>query len=303
MRVLRYFIQYTVLIAFLLIAAGLIARESILFYSIQQLQASINKMDTISRRLEDYDLDCRGIGGPGTQAEHVHLRFLDSRRYALEVSCLYFPDQPIEIQSFSFLPYARKMPGKSGIIWNPATQASLTVEVFDRRTTVLLNEEIIKIKQGVHNVEGGNMPVTSCTGYGYACCDEVTSVGEGESIFGTQVSDCQQSCYEVCSARPTVLQLTSDPSADLSTNTVTVSSGSEITFYYTIDPANNLPVDRVIDFGDGAVAPLDSDQSTTSHVYSCPQSECRYTVSIRVTDSKGVQSAQTQISMMSVIVR
>jgi len=302
MRVIKYFVQYTLFIAGFLILSGALFREGVLFHSTDQLRRAISRMDSLSRRLDDFDTQCQTLGGPGVRAEDIQLRFTDSNTFAIEIICQFFPNQPVEVETLSFLPYANKISGKSGFIWDPSTITNIGIEVLQRKSTVLLDGDRVKISQGYEELEG-SMPATSCVGFGYMCCDLVTYTGEGSQLSGNQILDCSDNCFETCAPRPTVLQFSSDPTPDLTTQILTISRDTEVTFYYNVDLGKNRPVDTILDFGDGNVQSLEGGDGTAPHIYTCAQATCTYTATLTMTDSKGIQSAVTNISTLTVLVQ
>jgi hypothetical protein len=144
-------------------------------------------------------------------------------------------------------------------------------------------------------------PATSCAGFGYTCCQPETSIGQGEQI--TIATDCPRTCHTSCSVRPIILSVTTQPFLDQATRTVTVPRGSEVSIGYVVDQQMLEDVVTTIDYGDGQQQQFLEISGFSSHTYTCPTGNCRYTVEVSATAGNGVVSADTPITKLTVIVQ
>lgn len=304
MRILTLFVKYVVMITLVMGVTGLFIREAFLFWGTQQVRMAENKMELIAgaRFKSEYDKQCRDKGG-GRGAANVQatqLRFTSDTEYQVEVVCEFFSNDPIVIETYKLPMFVKKVPGQAGFVWNPDSTSGVVLEVYHRRTTLVLENEKFRMVQGKASIPG-SQPQATCGGFGYACCAAENEVGEGD-LF-KQVSDCPTQCFPTCVPRPTVLRFVSDPNPDLKTRTATVPKGSPIIFYFVTDPGKTGQATTQLQLGDGSIKDFTEFETDYTHQYQCDQAECAYTAKLVVTDSSGVISVPTAISTINVVVR
>jgi hypothetical protein len=143
--------------------------------------------------------------------------------------------------------------------------------------------------------------ITNCEGWGYACCNPLTQVGDGEAV-ADGIMSCPDSCYQRCRNRPAILSFASGPPADVKTRTVTVKQDSLVVFSYGVQDIDSSGVTVTIDYGDGQMAESTNQTDEFSHVYGCSGSQCRYQAELLAHDSEGLENSQTRINVITVIV-
>lgn len=300
MRILVLIIKYTLMIGLgLIILAGL-SRETLLFWGMIQVRGAENKMEltAAATRKADYDQQCRQKSGAAVQ--QVQLRFTSDTEYQLEAVCGFFSNDPIVIENYKLPPLVKKAKGQAGFVWDPNNKSGVVLEVYGRKTSVVLDGKSVKIIQGAADL-AGKQPVASCPGFGYECCSPETQVGIG-AVF-TQASDCVQSCYTSCQPRPSVLKFTSDPNPDLKSRTALVAKGAPMTFYYVIDPGKTPQATSVMQFGDDQSQTFSEKDGNFTHTYQCAKTECKYTATLTVTDQNGLASVLTPVATITVVIR
>lgn len=305
MRIILLLIKYTVAILIGGTVIALVTREVLLFWGTQQVKIAENKMEVQggAKLKEMYDNQCKtkGSGRAGMSAQSVQLRFTSDTEYQVEVVCTFFSNDPIVVQTYKLPPMVKKVSGQAGFTsTSKAVTGGLILEVYGRRTSLMIIDNKYKAVQGSHEIVGAQ-PEATCGGYGYACCSVETQIGTG-SVFSA-ASDCPTECFSSCRPRPSVLKFTSDPNPDLKTRTVTISKGAPITFYYVIDPGQMAQATTEIQFGDGQKQDFPEQDNNYTYQYQCAEVECRYTAQIVVSDVTGTTSVPTSISSINIVVR
>ncbi|MBU0974754.1 hypothetical protein KKD03_03585, partial [Patescibacteria group bacterium] len=133
------------------------------------------------------------------------------------------------------------------------------------------------------------------------CCQDVSQTGVGDKITG--LVDCEKTCYSSCATRPVILSFNSNPLFDPQLRSLTVSSEDTVEFTYVADAGKATTVGGVLDFGDGKKLPISGFAGQSSHTYSCTRASCEYIVRLVLEDNWGVESAETNISKIKIIVR
>jgi hypothetical protein len=303
MRIVTLFLKYSIALAIFLLVVGVIVREGLLFWGTAQLKDALRTTEITGRVDEEYDRQCRQIGGgkSGGGLERVQLRFLDDTHYVVEVICQFFTNAPITVGEYTLPMFVKKYPGSSGFIWDSTQKNAVTLEVYMRRNTVMLEQGKISLVQGVLNTdEPIAMPVTVCSGYGFQCCSTETQIGEDGQQ--PQASDCPEQCFQTCTSRPTILKLTSDPLPSTDTRTVRLGKGMPITYYYVTDSGQASSATTTLTLGDGQTQSFTDLEGSYTHQYQCDQPQCTYKVELTAVDATGIGSVSTAISVMTVVV-
>ncbi|MEN8253104.1 MAG: hypothetical protein ABFQ62_01870 [Patescibacteria group bacterium] len=297
MRIVKFLFTAVFIILLLFGSGFLIFRETLLLTAGSQIKVALKTLRKIKRDPTSYYYQCREKGGDVDEAvpEVFQLKFNDDKNYQLEVICRQFPLDPIIIDQYELPFMVSKAKGGSGIIWGNA-ESSLGLEILGRKTSIIVKNE--KVNTASFKADFGSTPLASCQGYGYKCCQEETSMGAGEQLFGT--SDCPRSCFDSCVSRPVILSFTSDPFYETKSRTVTIKKNEVVNFSYVVDPGAEDIKSVQISFGDGEEHDFIETTGRISHTYLCSKSVCSYEASIMATDTKNVDSANTGVAKIVV---
>lgn len=318
MRILAFLVKFTLLLFVVGAGAFLVAREVLLFTASHTVKRSITELVLASNK-GSAAASCRSRG----VSEHLtgqkpifQLRFISDTEYVLEVNCVENTIDPVLLSKKVLPPFVTKVQGGSGFTLDDR-QSAVELEVFrdiEKQLAALLFFEPTFITRSVtiaavagtivddfdpYDTENG--PITSCTGYGYFCCDGVSQQGVGNTISG--LSGCEQSCYAQCVSRPLVLSFTTSPFYEFQTRTLTITNGETVEFSYVSDPGKGNTVRATVDFGDGQTDSLTTDTGTMMHRYSCGQARCEYTAILTLVDNWGIESAKTDVSKVLIRVQ
>ncbi len=314
MRVLRYLFLWLSIVIVIAITGFFVAREGLLYWGISTVKQSLQQLQRASNQ-GSYEIECRRRGLSSGGQEFLQLRFLSSTEYVLEALCSQNSRDPILIERQQLPPFVEKAPGRSGFLWN-TSKSGIEIKVFgqleqqlnaflfnhgkwvSRSRTLLIDNRILHEGEELPSVESG--PITSCTGYGYECCQDVSHIGVGDRLVGT--TDCEKSCYSACVSRPVILSFTSNPFFDLKTRTIEIASGATVEFVYVADEGQASSVTATLDFGDGATEQVRATAKAVNHKFTCETTQCEYNVRISLKDNWGIESADTPVSTMIVIV-
>lgn len=303
-----------------------------------QLKESVKRMRRaqVSR---EYDIQCMAKGSQSVGSERVatlQLRFISDNEYVVEAICSQFIFSPIEVERGELPMMVTKESGQSGIVWGEEP-SGVIISLMGRKSGVFVRDGVISTD--INNMVGVEMadgPITSCQGYGFACCQSDFQEGLGDQLLG--VTDCPKTCYSSCRERPVVLSFASSPFVDPTTRQLTVKRGQNVTFSYVIsddqtDPFAGLNLEEEnqiavkmltivenflnpktqndqsednqvwIDFGDGQRSKFSDLQGSVERAYTCNKAQCVYTASIRAINGQGVESADTIINSIKVVVQ
>jgi len=303
MRVIRYL--FSALLFLGLIGAGLFFsfREIWLLRATSQIKTEIQQLRSISENAGAYIQQCRtkGITADTLQAiEAIQIRFTSPTEYAVEVVCAQFKLDPIVIETGSLPMFVSKTPGSSGVDWLTG-YSGVGLQMWGRTRGVIVEQSSIR-DTDISNLSGTSGPVTSCAGHGFTCCQQETSQGVGAQI--SNVTDCRQTCFESCVARPVVLSFVAQPNFDATTRRLTISSGEPVEMTYVVDTAGaDDTTEIVIDYGDGTSDTFNEPTGRATHSYQCNQQQCQYQVVLRAQQTEAeVSSVETPISTMTVVV-
>ncbi len=300
MRILKFFLTSAFVVGVLVLITGLITREVLLLWGVNRIKASVSELQAISRNATEYVRQCRQKGTPAGDEiiTSLQLRFTSSTQYALEVICSRFPLDPIVIRTQELPPFVKKRPGSTGILWGQEV-SGVGVEVFGRKRDVVVNDRSIKTAQPGKSTLGV-FPASTCSGYGYMCCQAETAEGVGEAYSG--VTDCPRTCYSACISRPVVLSFATDPFPEDQTRTISIQAGESVTFSYVVSYEAKGSITAHIEYGDGSQEEITELSSTSSHVYECNQAKCTYKAILTAKGQNGSTAAQTPLGQMNIIV-
>lgn len=318
MRIVAFLLKFTVILLLLVVGTFLVAREVLLYSAAHTLKRSITELVLVSHK-GTVASSCRakGISSDFAGAAPVlQLRFISDTEYVLEVNCVENSIDPVLIDKKVLPPFVTKAQGGSGFTLEEK-QSAVELEVFSdiedqvaewlffEPTFITRSVTIAAIAGTVVDThtpfDYDNGPITSCTGYGYFCCDGVAEKGVGDTIHG--LSGCEKSCYSQCVSRPIVLSFTTSPFYDFQTRIVAITKGETVEFSFVSDPGKGNTIRATIDFGDGQTDSLSSDTGTVMHSYSCAQAQCEYVATLTLVDNWGIESAETDVSKVRVRVQ
>lgn len=297
MRTVRFLFSAAIFSTIFAMFGFLIAREALLFSATQQIQHAVRSMEKTYFSGVEVRRECARLGAEA-DIETIQLRFLDDRQYQVEALCHRSIGGPIVVERYT-LPYmVKKHPGNSGLLWDEGGISGIVVETFGREATIIFDGNELEITQGKRDF-AGNKPVTQCIGYGYRCCDPVTSIGRGDVL--TKSLDCMGNCFQSCAPRPVVLRFQSDPMPDPKTSIVVIEPDQPVTFYWGLSLGEGVALGPgVLRFGDGESVPITELEGSTSHTYVCPAGSCRFEATVDVSDDQGNSNAQTIVSKIIV---
>ncbi len=318
MRILKIFFGAITFFAIITIVGFFITRESLLYWGTSKVESSLMSLAQ-SRNRDSFVSQCRQLGSTfvnGEDAVVYQLRFLSSNEFLLEAVCSQFSFDPILIKQVVLPQFVTKVPGTSGFVLNPR-QSGIELQVFSEEINKisdiikidlsgLLRKEAIVAENGIvirdsENGYLGGGPTTSCSGYGYQCCQDISQIGVGDKISG--LVDCEKNCYSSCATRPVILSFNSSPLLDPRERSLVISDGATVEFTYVADAGKATTAGGVLDFGDGKKLPITGLAGQSSHTYSCNRASCEYTAQLILEDNWGVESADTSTSKIRIVVR
>ena len=318
MRIIRFFLKFTVIMMVLAVSVFLLAREALLLSASHTLKGSLSELVLISNR-GSYASSCRAKGITdyvGSSHPVLQLRFISDTEYVLEVNCVENSVEPVLLMQKTLPPFVQKKQGGSGFTLEQQRSAVELVafqEIEDLIDSWLFFDADFIARSVSITAEAGevidastpfdyeNGPITSCSGYGYFCCDAVSQKGVGDSITG--LTGCAGSCYSHWVSRPLVLSFTTSPFFEFTTRTLAIRKGEAVEFSYVSDPGSGNTVRVTIDFGDGESEVLQTETGTAVHTYRCAAANCEYTATVRLVDNWGVESSPTEVSKVTIRVQ
>jgi hypothetical protein len=274
--------------------AFLVGRELLLLYTSVTLTNQVNTVKLYSKNPTIYEQACLAkfpdITG-GEALDGFQLRFLDETNYVIEAVCKFHDNEPIVIRAGGLPQFAKHMAGSSGLFFDPSNAPSkFAIDVFGRSSSVAIG-----------SVGDTMEPATSCTGWGYQCCDAQTQVALGVNV-GNKAIDCPGRCVSICKSRPVVLSFAVDPQMTPERVTTLARVGNQplqATFTYVVSDPDGSVTSVLLDFGDGQSQKFTDSQTVTqnvaAHNYACPgtQLHCSFTATLTVTDNEGYVSPDT----------
>lgn len=296
MRILRFLGMFAVVALLLSLGGFFVAREALMFKATYDIEEAVKQMETVDAAKFRYQQNCVRKAGGNAQIQSVELHFSNDQEYSIVALCEYFSNEPVLIETFSLPRFIKKVPGESGLIWDPDGRSGIQLEIWGLTKTFILDgQELLKMR-GDHPVDG-NQPAASCGGFGFQCCDQVTEIGSGKSVSAV---DCPQHCSSTCQSRPVVLRMYSDPPPDYQTKTLTIRPGTQVTISFIIDPGQSESVETTVDFGDGQRQTVPEVEGVVNHVYQCGREQCEYTATVQAVDEQGQPSIITSIATTNI---
>lgn len=303
MRIIKLLLSSLVILGIVGAISFLVVRETLLFLSVQQIKTDLKAAVNVAYQTAEYKNLCREKGLIDSSTElikEVRLRFTSDNEYQTEVVCTQFSLEAIPVKENTLPYWVKKIPGQSGIVWL-ADQSGVSLKLWGRQRHVYVEKD-----QFVDHVLAGTLtnPKSSCSGYGYSCCLSEESLGQGLQI--TQVTDCTQSCFQSCIARPVVLSINTDPIFDPQSRSLRVVSGTTVAFEVVADTRDPLEDQELasyqISYGDGQQETKTKSQLPFEHTYYCSTGNCFYPVQVKVVNANQIDSALTTVSQLRVIV-
>lgn len=318
MRVLKYLFTTLFLVVVVFGVGFLAARKVLLVANTNKLVDSLEVLKLSAAR-NVASTECFELAGGNSATDQpivYQIRFLNDVDYVLEAVCPLNQSNPIELGTNALAPFVKKVPGKSGFVWDESFDTGIELEVFGELAQFLeentaryvdsrlitLSRKIV-VENGVVNTAAAALPdsqqpVATCAGYGFTCCDTISQVGSGGQLTGA--SQCSDHCFRQCLDRPVVLSFATNPFFNPNTRQVDVVVGTPVTFAFVVDEKDTEDFEVVIDFGDGQSETFYARQGQVAHEYDCPDPFCSYTAELTVTDPDGLSSIETPISKIAV---
>lgn len=302
MRFIKIFLKFLLLIIILALGAYFSFQEGSIFWAKNMLKQDISYLQRTNQWV---DASNQCLEKTGEAASRLQLRFLDNKRYQLEVACV--NEKYIPLKPTKQLPtLVKKTTGWSGfkVSLQPRyVSGSVTLQIWGRSTTLTGEGEDIVSKIGT-TTDSSTLLITSCEAHGLSCCDPLYEAGQGNQMING-VNDCNQSCFSSCVRRPNLILFQSDPAMNIATRQVNLDkSNTFVLFNYSFEENDNHLQEIIIDFGDGTTEQLSSESwGKVTKQYSCNQPECNYTATIKAIDSQGIESATMPLSKINIVIR
>ncbi len=296
MRSLSIFVRFLVIGVLAALAVFFVGREGLLLYTATQLNNHISELSVLSKNPAMYQESCKTAFKTTSANETLkgfQLRFTDDTHYRTEAVCEFHEKEPILIKQGVLPSMVRKTAGYSGLFFGAnGAPTVLRVEVFGR-TAAVGSEGATQLPASTTELVS---PATSCTGFGFSCCEEKSQIPEGMSV-GDKALDCPGRCFARCKSRPVVLSFRSDPPMDTSSRTLVLSPDTQgqnlVTFAYVVSDPDGKVTNVAIDFGDGQSQAFTATEARVEHTYSCNSpGSCRYEATVSVMDNEGNASPQ-----------
>ena len=314
---MRFLTSLVSILIFLLLVLGTglyFTREYFLYRGVENFKKQVLTLRKAGSSACTNKADLLDVVADNT-APVSQIRFTSDTEYVLEVVCPGYTFAPIILGKGKLDRFISKVPGTSGILLGEARTGVELAAFADvqkqvntwlnrnfpyiekTKSVVLENNQFIVVQS---NEDLGAGPIASCEGFGYQCCQPDSQIGVGNNMPG--LVGCEKTCYSACASRPVVLSFTSNPFYDIKDRTVRISGNESVDFAYVIDPGAAKSGSVLLDFGDGKSDQASELTGLLSHSYTCASSSCQYSAVLKAIDNVGVESAQTQISQIRVIV-
>lgn len=297
MRIAGFFLRTLLTLGILVAVVYFFGGQVWLAVSTRGFIDASKDLETSKINLSSYTRRCQSAPAASSYSSPIaiQLRFLDSTHYQTELRCTLIEDTPVIISSGQLPMFISKEPGSSGFIvdFQSPTISTVTLRAFAATKTFTL-DTTSQFSDG--RSASVSSPVTSCSGWGYMCCNQDQERGSGKAQT-EGVLDCSGHCYSACSPLPYIQSFTSDP-FPVSENTIRMDTDQlTVTFSYTAAIVGGVPTKVHIDYGDGSGE--DSTQSTGSfvHTYSCISS-CQNTAVVTAFDSNSNSSVVNSTSTL-----
>jgi hypothetical protein len=303
MRIVGFFLNA---IFFLVIAAALVyfvGSSMWLAIGSRQFISDTNKLVDLLDNPSTNTKRCRTAPASSNYSvpKAVQLRFLDDKKYIVELVCTLIENTPVQIAQGS-LPYLiSKDPGSSGFYVDLARpQAStVTLRSLYAHTDFNFSGKLLPSGQKITGDKTSSSPITACAGWGYQCCQSPSEMGSGKSE-SSGVLDCPTSCFSVCSPRPYIVSFIADPYPSTGNIVAMESDSVTVTFSYTADLTGGKIAGVNIDYGDGQKDSSTESTGVFTHTYSC-SGPCKYTASITASDANGNSSLASDTTTLYIV--
>ncbi len=276
-------------------------REALLFLTTYRIQSEVERMRAGTKSSNEYAVLCTKMFSITEQVyalSAVQLRFINDREYQVEVVCVQRESDPIILRSDALPPFVTKTPGSSGLIfpYDQLANTSMEVSIYGRTKRLQFRD--------VGASSRTQAPVAMCKGWGYQCCDPITTVPVGSPVLG-QVLDCPGGCFSACTPRPLILSFRSEPQFHAESRSVRVKRGQAVVNFSVIssNPGKVNGIARVeLDYGDGLRDTFTKEQVSVAHTYTCQAVTCAYTAKVVAYDAEGLSSPDVRTSVITVVV-
>lgn len=277
-------------------------REVLLLMTKYQIQNEVEKLRAGTKSNNEYAVMCAKMFSITEQVyalSAVQLRFTTDKKYQVEIVCMQRESDPIVLRQGSFPLFVEKVPGSSGLVfpYNQLANTHIDIRVYGRTTRLQFRDNGSSTKP--------QSPVAACVGWGYQCCDPITTIPSGSVVLG-QALDCPGGCFSVCKQRPLILSFRSDPQAKYETRSVHVKRDQAVVNFSVIasNPGVSGGVQRLeLDYGDGAKDTFSKEQVSFSHTYACASSAaCSYAAKVVAYDTEGISSPDVRTSTITIVV-
>lgn len=234
------------------------------------------------------------------------LRFVDERSYVVEAVCASSQKGLLTVRETT-LPLNVTKLGGSGVYIPVPNNENIDAAVIIKSGWRLLavgffdNQVMTKLisDPDLPQEFGEASAITTCQGWGFRCCDELSQVGAGAAPDG--VSDCAGGCYQQCLDKPLLVLFATDPLMNAATRTVDIRGArASVGFSYAIDDPDGKIVKTKIDFGDGDAFEDTQERSSAIHEYVCNQTACNFVATLTAVDNDNLPLAESRLSQITV---
>lgn len=313
MQFFKYLFKIFVIVLVFLLAVFFVSREYFLSRASNQLEKNLSQLLALKSTNATYQQCLELAGDLNKNSEEalftLQLRFIDNKNYQLELVCQGFEFSPQLIATHTLPTGVTKLAGSSGfmladgawainLLYQPTIIADLPLpKILTNRTKTFLVEDS-KVVDKLTKEPAISTPTTLCAGYGFSCCDPIATLGQGET---RPAADCRDYCYQTCLSRPMVLSF-SAADYDQYAKRLTLSRNTPAQFFFSLSQQNGGQITVKIDFGDGQTWQGDQTQESVNHTYSCQTSSCQYQAKISLVDKTGVESQDSSVNTITVLI-
>ncbi len=311
MRFLKLFLKYLILGSIVIPAVGFIVINVLVYVQAVSLSDAISSAKKLSVR-PAHTRDCISSGEYEIVPLYGYqLRFIDDREYVVEAVCIN-EKGPFEVSTGMLDFGIKKLPGFSGVMFplKPEGQidGKVVIGMYFSKWSIEVGDMANMIIRYVTNADkispGKDAASSTCSGWGYKCCNYLMEVGEGKK-YSENISDCAGGCYDSCLQRPSILIFTTDPEMIDQKNRLVEITKKEpgVVFSYSTQDVDSEELMATIDYGDGESAASSNQTDQFSHYYNCQKTVCTYEVNLLVEDSGGLENTKSRISTITVRVK
>jgi hypothetical protein len=312
MRFLKLFLKYLITSVMVLPVVGFIVINVLVYIQALTLSDAISSVKKLSVR-PAHVRDCITTGDYEIVPLYGYqLRFLDDKEYVVEAVCA-TEKGPFEVSTGILDFGVKKLPGYSGVMFplriDGQVEGRVVIGLLFSKWSIEVGDKANMIIRYVTDedkiVAGINAAKSTCSGWGYRCCNYLMEVGEGEA-YSQNILDCAGDCYDSCLARPSILIFTTDPKLTDQKNRILDITKKEpgVVFSYSVQDVDSVNVKVTIDYGDGESAVSNNQTDQFSHYYNCQKTICTYEASLQAVDNEaGLENTRSRISTITVRVK